>query len=442
MKRLLVSIFIVGVMVFQYTPFIYAASSATLKTWYYLGMSAELQDYLNLGPGDKVCQGFKPPRSWTVDKVSLYAEYSAGIERVEKDKNVTVQSMSYIYVELREGGPDGTLLAYGTFYVGYLDWYDVQLSSQVSLSSDKWYYIVAYSPYNAWNIYYHNDGQPNNDGPAGVNRYGYWESLSIDLLTRYHAIFTINSTRIQQLKTLAQTYKPTLQFEAGMIYFPCNFYYDYDANVNNNKDNYPTNEGYKLQLIRVFIHIEEYAFSDEDGVGPAIAIEYWFYYVYNTWSGIYEHPHDWELHLIVFIDQYDTSKVVLLKTGAHGTLYSHSWNEAEKEDTTHVVVYIAADSHAADIDNDIPGEGWYGWAGNGSRIRYSDIRYKEIYVWDSDPCEYESTFDDKVYCRITNWEGAHVYWDTFSQYWWPKNYGNINAAWHKDAWDEPGVAYY
>ena len=112
------------------------------------------------------------------------------------------------YVELREESPDGTILASGSVYISYLDWYDVQLSSKVTLYPGTPYYIIAYSPYDSWNIYYHYDGQPNNDGPAGVNRYGYWESLSVeDFLTRCHATYTIDSTRIQQLKTLAQTYK-------------------------------------------------------------------------------------------------------------------------------------------------------------------------------------------------------------------------------------------
>ncbi|MCS7364809.1 MAG: hypothetical protein NDF54_05155 [archaeon GB-1867-035] len=443
MRRISFLILIVAILAIQYISLVQAVSNATLKTWYYLGMKAELQDYLNLGPGDKVCQGFKPPRSWTVDKISLYAEYSAGVEGVEKEKNITIQSVSYIYVELREGGPDGTLLAYGTVYIGYLDWYDVQLSSQVTLSPDKWYYIVAYSPYDSWNIYYHYDGQPNNDGPAGINRFGYWESLSVDLLTRYHATYTIDSTRIQQLKTLAQTYKPSLRFETGMIYFPCDFYYDLDIDVDNNTDNYPSEEWKKLEKLRVFIHIEEYSFSDEDGIGPAIAIEYWFYYVYNIYyiggSLTYEHPHDWELHLVVFVDQYDTSNVVLLKTGVHGGLYSRSWEDAIERSGTHVTVFIVHDSHAADIDRDIPKEGW---DGDGVFISYDDSRYKEIYVWDSEPCEYEDTFNGEVYCRITNWEGAHVYWDTFSQYWWAKDYGSVSVAWHKDAWDEPGVTYY
>jgi len=431
MRREIVFLILLSLIVaVQVIPSAQASSSALLQTWYYLGMKPELQNYLNLGSGDKVCQGFKPPGSWTVDEISVYAECK-------------LKGKRKLYVELHEDGPEGTVLASGSVYVSRLKWYDVQLSGQVALSPDKWYFIVAYAN-NSWNIYYHNDGKPNDDGLAGVKRYNRaWEFLLIDLLTRYHAMFTVDSTRLQQLKTLAETYKPTLQFEAGMIYFPCDFYYDNDTNVDNNRDNYPGNTESKLQLIRVFMHIEEYSFSDQDGVGPAIAIEYWFYYVYNIyypwWGGTYEHYHDWEAHLIVFLNQYDTSNVVLLKTGAHGRLYSHSWGEAEKEGS-HAKVYIAHDSHAADIDTAIPSE--IRWDGNGVPIRYDDSRYKEIYVRNSRPCEGESVFNGKVYCKITSWEGEHVYWDDFSGYWWAKEYGNITTAWHKDAWDEPGVTSY
>ncbi|MCS7385137.1 MAG: hypothetical protein NDF55_00160 [archaeon GB-1867-005] len=140
------------------------------------------------------------------------------------------------------------------------------------------------------------------------------------------------------------------------------------------------------------------------------------------------------------MDQYNTSKVVLLKTGAHGGLYSHSWEDAKEKDGTHVRVFIACESHAANINRIIPWE--LTWSGDGEIIEYNDPRHQEIYVWDSEPCEYEDTFNGKVYCRITNWEGAHVYWNDFSKYWWPKDYGDIIAAWHKYAWDEPGVTNY
>ena len=194
-----------------------------------------------------------------------------------------MQSYSYVYVELREGSPDGTILASGTAYISDLDWYDIQLSSQVTLYLNKWYYIVAYSPYETWNIYYHYDRQPNDDGSAGVNRYGYWESLAVDFLIRYHAIFTIDSARIQYFKSLTQTYEPILMYYDDEPYYPCDFYFDKDMDISNNKENYDNRELHPEYDVRyrVFIHVEEYVFHDDLDIGPMIAIEYWYYYAYD-----------------------------------------------------------------------------------------------------------------------------------------------------------------
>jgi|GEM_PF-6826765 len=96
MRRILSLILIVGILAIQYTPFVQAASSATLKTWHYLGMKAQLQDFLSLLPGEKIYQGFTPPRTWTVDKISLYAEYAEGVDSAEKERNVTLQSYSHV----------------------------------------------------------------------------------------------------------------------------------------------------------------------------------------------------------------------------------------------------------------------------------------------------------------------------------------------------------
>lgn len=369
-------------------------------------------------------------RSWTVDKISLYAEYSAGVESVEKDENVTIQSVSYIYVELREGGPYGTLLAYGTVYIGYLDWYDVQLSSQVTLSPDKWYYIVAYSPYDSWNIYYHYDGQPNNDGPAGINRFGYWKSLAVDLLTRYHATYTIDSTRIQQLKTLAQTYEPILMYYDDEPYYPCDFYFDKDMDISNNKENYDNRELHPEYDVRyrVFIHVEEYVFHDDLGMGPMIAIEYWYYYVNDP-----KHLHDWELHCIIFLDQC-TEEVVLVGRAWHDWIFYEDPSKPTWIEDTHPVVYIDYD-HAADFEPS---------PGQNKALNYRDVL--EIYVFDTSPCISEYDHAWGTFCNIINWEGYHVTWPSDEggwadsehgpDYWWPKYYNKI-APWHRYTWDEP-----
>lgn len=85
-KLILISINILTV--YQVISFTQSTSSATLKTWYYLGMTGNYYEYPNLGPQDKICQGFKPPKSWTISTISIYAEYSEEVDGVERKENL------------------------------------------------------------------------------------------------------------------------------------------------------------------------------------------------------------------------------------------------------------------------------------------------------------------------------------------------------------------
>jgi len=138
-----------------------------------------------------------------------------------------------------------------------------------------------------WHIYCHIDGHPDDDGGAYVKRIWlpWWESMTVDLMVRYRAEYTINASRVEHLNSLARDREPLLKYYWDEPYFPCDFYFDKDMIIGNNKFDYDM-RGIRLwydDYPRVFIHIEEWTFHDTQPLNekPMIAIEYWYYYAYD-----------------------------------------------------------------------------------------------------------------------------------------------------------------
>jgi len=387
-------------------------------------MVGQEQGYKNLVMGWKACQGFQVPRTFTCEEVSIYAEGSfaeLSNKTESSNKNETkTQQVVLVYVEVWK--EMSILLASGSVYVNYLNWYDIPLSSTVTFSPGIWYYIIAYTNNGAFNLYYHYDGTPNDQGPAAWNRYGYWETLYVDFFVRYLAEFTISSSRLTQLKEYADLYKPTLWYTENEIYYPCDFYFDENMDIDDNVENYPSTLEEKFWHLRYFVHIQEYAW-DNDISEPAIAIEYWYYYVKEK-NG---HNNDWEV-FIIFLKQTNPSQVLRLKAGQHGSLIEKSWGQVEKEGGTHTRLYVDK-KHAMYFKKP-----WWFRKGDEEKVTYSDSRNKPVYVWDTDAIV--DTKDNKD--KITNWDGDHVWWDDDSKYWWvwkyKKNSDYVKAPWRKIPW--------
>ncbi|RLI32880.1 hypothetical protein DRO56_02815 [Candidatus Bathyarchaeota archaeon] len=404
------------------------SSGASLKSWQYIGMVGQEQGYKHLEPEWKVFQAFEAPTTFTCKKVSIYAE--SAVQSSEENETKT-RSWALVYVEVYRGSE---LLASGSVDVYGKDWYDVSLSNSVTLSPGVGYSIIAYSPYGKWNIYYHNDGHPNDQGAAAWDRGSGWEWLPIDFFVRYLAEFTISSSRLTELKVYVEKYEPSLQYTNEENYFPCDFYFDKNMDVNDNKDNYPSNwpEDWEEQreYLRYFVHVQEYAW-DDDIAEPAIAIEYWYYYVADK-----SHHHDWEV-FIIFLKETDPNQVLLLKGGQHGNLVEKFWNQVEKEGGTHTILFIGP-KHAMNFKR------YLLWPGDGQKIPYGYSYNKPIYVWDTDAIVNTSGYYDE----IRNWDGDHVWWDNESKYWWRWYYlkkekpGIIQGPWRKVPWTMPEEGTY
>jgi len=326
--------------------------------------------------------------------------------------------------------------------------YDAALDHAVVLSQGNWYCVVAYSPFmDDWHIYYHNDGSPDNDGAALVKRYYYWwwEQMAVDFMVRYRAEYTIDAERAEHLRALAQSWEPLLVYHPSEQYFPCDFYFDKDMDIRNNKDNYD-NRGSRLwydDSYRVFTHIEEWTFHDTLGLNekPMIAIEYWYYYARDedpyTW-----HIHDYELHCVVFLDQI-TEDVLLFGMAHHYQIEYYDPGYVWKDPDGHPICYCRLGKHSAYPRPD----------GESSEVSYNVVL--NVYVLDTVP--YTATWSHEwgVFCDITNWWGPHVRWgydeggwadpNHDPAYWWPYEFPSDHwpfpgvgpAPWRRYSWDEP-----
>lgn len=131
---------------------------------------------------------------------------------------------------------------------------------------------------------------------AYVKRYAWplnWELMAVDLMVRYRAEYTIDAERAEHLKALAQSWEPLLMYHPSELYNSCDFYFDKNMYIKDNHANYDSWRNNPDQYVsydadpRVFIHMEEWTFHDTQPLNerPMIAVEYWYYCVYNDyWS--------------------------------------------------------------------------------------------------------------------------------------------------------------
>lgn len=225
--------------------------------------------------------------------------------------------------------------------------------------------------------------------------------------------------------SLIDQYKPSLQFINTESYYPVDFYFDHNIYISDNKQNYQNHVG-AWDTYVVFAHAKDDVWLYYQGYyyGPLIAIEYWYYYVADT--GPFSHDHDWELHFEILIWQ-NTHQPFLARTGAHG-YFPNGWLSLSyfEKDNGHVKIYINTKHDASNR----PGFGWI----NGFLLHWYNTNYKISYVE-----EYtEYTYYNGEWYTYMIYQGYHVYWNSFSRYYWPAYYGDVGAApWLRTIWDNP-----
>ena len=95
-----------------------------------------------------------------------------------------------------------------------------------------------------------------------------------------------------------------------------------------------------------------------------LALQYWFWYVYNDWNNV--HEGDWEMIQLTWdvstVEEALETDPISVTYSQHGGAERHDWDDErfEREDDSHPVVYVSAGSHAAYFGSSI----WIGWARN------------------------------------------------------------------------------
>jgi len=232
---------------------------------------------------------------------------------------------------------------------------------------------------------------------------------------------------------------PYWKFSSGEKWFPCSFYFDNDADVTNNKDNY---EKAVLETGRppyfVYIHVVEDT--------RYLTIQYWLYYVYNEYHGIIwwkePHMHDWDSAVYVIFEKPDlqTPKKIGLCSHIFGDTFD--WNNIPpigvQKEGNHVIVYVAEGSHGSHPN--IACLPWDEWYPGGDTLGYGNLTNWIIV----ENCARETTIPeegDKVFCELYHItrgcvEPAPLSVKEDSIVYWPKDFPGVSeAVWHQeDKW--------
>ncbi len=100
--------------------------------------------------------------------------------------------------------------------------------------------------------------------------------------------------------------------------------------------------------------------ATQEGV-EGLALQYWFWYIYNDWNNL--HEGDWEMIQLTWdvstVEEALQTEPISATYSQHGGSERSPWDDdrLEIEDGTHPVVYVSAGSHAAYYQSTI----WIGW---------------------------------------------------------------------------------
>ena len=96
-----------------------------------------------------------------------------------------------------------------------------------------------------------------------------------------------------------------------------------------------------------------------------LALQYWFYYVYNDFNN--KHESDWEMMQLLFevgtVEDALNAEPVQVALAQHGGGETADWGDSKlQRDGQHVIVYSAVGSHASQYENAV----YLGWGENGT----------------------------------------------------------------------------
>ena len=142
----------------------------------------------------------------------------------------------------------------------------------------------------------------------------------------------------QKQKELIEDYFPYWKFSQDEKYYPTSFYFDNDADVENNRENY---EAQKENWAKPYV----YAHTVEDE--NYFTIQYWMYMAQNYHWFWENHEHDFDATVFVVFDKNNLDRPIEVRFARHWYIGVYSWNEIGRNNTTHPIAYVAQGSHGA-----------------------------------------------------------------------------------------------
>lgn len=221
-----------------------------------------------------------------------------------------------------------------------------------------------------------------------------------------------------------EKYFPYWKFSKGETYHPTSFYFDNDADVENNRENY---EAQASDWVDPYV----YAHTVEDE--NYFTIQYWMYMVYSDWRGwLNDHEHDFDATIFVVFDKNNLDQPIEVRFARHIYIGAYSWNEIEKINTTHPVAYVAKGSHGGYCSEDMGSLDIFNPGGliyshnvfNSYRAGYcSEIIKKEI------------NGEQKEFCKVKNKLLKGKAQNEPADGYWPKLFtGKIYSLFEKSPW--------
>ncbi len=162
-----------------------------------------------------------------------------------------------------------------------------------------------------------------------------YEGQAIDYSGKFEVILGVSE---QKQKELIKDYFPYWKFSQGEEYYPTGFYFDNDADVENNRENYDIKKGDWAEPY-VYTHTVE----DEN----YFTVQYWIYMAQNYHWFLRNHEHDFDATVFVVFDKNNLDQPFEVRFARHWYIGVYSWNEIGRINTTHPVAYVAQGSHGA-----------------------------------------------------------------------------------------------
>ncbi len=256
-----------------------------------------------------------------------------------------------------------------------------------------------------------------------------FENQAIDNSESFEVVSTISE---QKQKELIEDYFPYWKFSQGEEYHPTGFYFDNDADVENNRENYEIKKG---DWAKPYV----YAHTVEDN--NYFTIQYWMYMAFNEHPVWFDHEHDFDATIFVIFDKNNLNQPIEVRFARHWSMGICPWSRVVKKDTTHSVVYVAEGSHGGYHSEDM---GYFDIFNPGG-LTYSPNFFNYYKVGNCiEQTTKEINGEQREFCLLENkllkGEAQNEPIDGY----WPNQFGNPapwkseDAAlpWFKDRWNQ------